>query len=364
MKKLFVATSGRAYPVLIEPSIFESLPDLIKKYNLPERIFILADKRVEAFHNSRIKKIVSRIPGKKFFRAVYSSEKLKSFQNIQKIYDMLIEENFGRDTIIIAIGGGTIGDAAGFIASTYMRGIQIIHVPTTIISAADSSIGGKTSVNFKGSKNTIGTFHQPSLVIVDPLFLTSLPNKELISGFGEIIKYSYLTEKKFYSTLINNFDLFFERNSEFMNKILYECIKIKSAVVSQDEKEETGIRKILNFGHTFAHAFESNSDYKLSHGKAVLAGIISALFLSHKKKLLDKKQLELMLSLPLKLKSTIQPGSFDEKQIVDFMKQDKKNRDGKIYFVLLKDFGELLVDINADKTEIISALKETKKLLV
>jgi 3-dehydroquinate synthetase len=149
-----------------------------------------------------------------------------------------------------------------------------------------------------------------------------------------------------------------------LNNILYECIKIKSAIVSQDEKEEKGIRKILNFGHTFAHAFESISDYKLSHGKAVIAGIVGALLLSYLKGLLDKKQFETMMALPLKSNSEIHMKEYDEKEILALMKHDKKNRDGKIQFVLIKNFGKLLADVSADEKEIISTLKEIKKLLV
>jgi 3-dehydroquinate synthase len=352
------------YPVLIEPLIFESLPELIKKYNLPERIFILLDKKVGSLHSSRIKKVLHRIPGKKCYLTAHSSESLKSFLSIQKVYKKLTEENFGRDTLMIAIGGGTIGDAAGFVASTYMRGIHLVHVPTTILSAVDSSIGGKTAINFNGLKNNIGTFYQPSLVIVDQYFFNSLPKKELVSGLGEIIKYSYLTYNKFFSELLSNLDLYFRKKQDFINQILFECIKIKSSVVSQDEKEEKGIRKILNFGHTFAHAFESASDYNFSHGKAVIAGIVSALLLSFKKKLLDKKQFENMISLPLKLKSEIHLNNFEEKELLDFMKQDKKNMDGKIRFVLIKNFRELLVDVRADEKEIIAVLNKTKKLLV
>ena len=138
------------------------------------------------------------------------------------------------------------------------------------------------------AKNLIGTFYHPELVLIDTNFLNSLPKEEMISGFGEVIKYSYLTDKKFYSTLLSDYKFIIKKDADFLNKIIYECVKIKSAVVSKDEKEITGLRKILNFGHTFAHAFESNSSYKLSHGKAVIAGIVSALILSFEKKLIDR----------------------------------------------------------------------------
>ncbi len=276
----------------------------------------------------------------------------------------MYEEKFGRDTLLIAIGGGTIGDVSGFAASTYMRGIPLIHIPTTLLSAVDSSIGGKTGINFREAKNLIGTFYQPSLVLIDTHFLKSLPKEELISGFGEVIKYSYLTDVKLYSRLLSDWNLLVKKEENFLEKIIYESVKIKSAVVSKDEFEISGLRKILNLGHTFAHAFESYSGYKLSHGKAVIAGIISALSLSFEMGLISEKQFNYMLELPLKFKSSIQLKNINEKEILRLMEYDKKNRDGEIKFVLIKNFGEILVDVAADRKLIYKALRRTEKILV
>jgi 3-dehydroquinate synthase len=276
----------------------------------------------------------------------------------------LYEEKFGRDTLLISIGGGTVGDVAGFVASTYMRGIPLIHIPTTLLSAVDSSIGGKTGINFDEAKNLIGTFYHPALVLIDTNFLKSLPENELISGFGEIIKYSYLTDGDLYSFLLSEYELLLRKDLNFLEKIICESIKIKSAVVLKDENEKTGLRKILNFGHTFAHAFESNSAYKLSHGKAVIAGMISALFLSSEIGLINEKQLNYMLELPLKFNSSIRLNNLNERELLRLMEYDKKNREGKIKFVQIKDFGEILIDINADRKLIYKALKRTKKILV
>ncbi len=361
MKKVLVKASNGTYPVFIGLSIFESLPELLIKYNLPKRTFIIADKKLESIYKSRIKNIVRKIPGKKYCLYLPFSEKLKSFASAQLIISKMIEQKFGKDTLLISIGGGTVGDVAGFIASIYMRGIAFVNIPTTIISAVDSSIGGKTAINYSGIKNIIGTFYQPAFVLVDPVFFNSLQKNELVSGFGEVIKYSYLTDDKFYSKLLSNYGLFLRKDLDFLSSISYECIKIKSAVVSQDEFELNGIRRILNFGHTFAHAYESSSKYKLSHGKAVLAGLVSALLLSYYNRLLDKQQLEQMLALPLKLKSHIRLGNIDGKGVINFMKNDKKNRQGKIQFVLIKNFGELIVDFYSSKKSIYSSIRETKK---
>jgi 3-dehydroquinate synthase len=364
LKKVEINTASNSYPVYIGVNIIKVLPELIRKHNLPNRVFVIIDRNVEQIYSSSIRKIINGLAIKKYFLDLPASERIKSFKTVNQIFARLYEEKFGRDTVLISIGGGTVGDVAGFIASTYMRGLTLIHIPTTLISAVDSSIGGKTGINFNDAKNLVGTFYQPSFVLIDTNFLKSLPEEELISGFGEVIKYSYLTDGKLYSRLISDNDSLMKKELSFFNKIVYESVKIKAAVVSEDEFEKSGLRKILNFGHTFAHTFESNSAYKLSHGKAVIAGIISALFLSYEMGLINQKQLNYMLELPLKFKSNIHLKNIDEKYVLSLMNYDKKNREGKIKFVLIKDFGEILIDFDADKKSIYKALQRTKKILV
>ena len=237
MKKVIVNTASKSYPVFIGSNIFRSLPEFIRKFNLPKHVFVIIDEKVDQIYGSNIRKVVNGFAVKKYFVVLPASERIKSFETASQIFTRLYEEQFGRDTLLIAIGGGTVGDVAGFAASTYMRGLPLIHVPTTLLSAVDSSIGGKTGINFKEAKNFIGTFYQPSLVLIDTNFLNSLPEEELISGFGEVIKYSYLTNRKFYSTLLSDYNLLMKKDSGFLNKIIYESVKIKSAVVSEDENE-------------------------------------------------------------------------------------------------------------------------------
>jgi 3-dehydroquinate synthase/shikimate kinase/3-dehydroquinate synthase len=342
--------------------VLKILPEFISKHNLPKRVFVILDKNVGQIYGQSIKKVINNIAIKKFYLTLASSEKIKSFGFVNQIIQKLYEEGFGRDTLLIAIGGGTIGDLAGFIASTYMRGISLIHIPTTLLSAVDSSIGGKTGINFQEAKNLIGTFYHPEMVLIDPNFIKSLPEEELISGFGEVIKYSFLTDKKFYSTLLSDYKLLMKKDNNFLNKIIYKSVRIKSAVVSKDEKEVTGLRKILNFGHTFAHAFESHSSYKLSHGKAVISGMVSALILSFQKKLIDENQLNYMLQLPMKFQSRVNLKRLNSESILNSMAHDKKNKDGKIQFVMIKNFGEILVDVCVDKKSVLKSLEKTEKI--
>lgn len=364
LKKITVNTATSSYPVFVGTDILKSLPKLTEEFNLPGRVFIIIDKKVDNLFGRLIKKVISSFASKVYFLSLASSERIKSFNTVTKIFTKLFEEKFARDTLVIAIGGGTIGDVAGFAASTYMRGLPLIHIPTTLLSVVDSSIGGKNAVNFKEIKNLVGTFYQPSLVISDTRFFDMLPKKELISGLGEVIKYSYLIDSKFYSDLLLNYNLLLNKEPAYLRKVIYECVKIKSAIVSKDEKEISGVRKILNFGHTFAHAFESNSSYRLNHGQTVIAGIISALFLSFKKGFLEKSQLDHMMELPARFKSLIHLKKINANEIIRLMTYDKKSRGGETNFVLIKNFGEIVIDINADKNEIQWALNETRKLLV
>ncbi|MBT8383464.1 MAG: 3-dehydroquinate synthase, partial [Ignavibacteria bacterium] len=293
-----------------------------------------------------------------------AGEKLKSQTTVNSIYKVLLKENFGRDTLIIAIGGGTIGDTAGFVASTFMRGVQLVHIPTTLLAAVDSSIGGKTGVNFSNAKNIIGTFYQPSLVLIDTNFFKSLSEDDMVSGVGEIIKYGIISDESFYKYIHSNFSSIFKLKSSVIDKIVYDSVKLKVAVVSEDEFDNKGLRKILNFGHTFAHAFESYYKFKFNHGRTVTAGIVAALCLSNRKEIISNAKLRKLLQLPLKLKTKKLIGDFNSSKIIEMMKLDKKNKWGELNFVLLKNIGEMYVDVRVNKRDIKYALEETKKILL
>ena len=273
-------------------------------------------------------------------------------------------ESFGRDTLIISIGGGTIGDVSGFVASTYMRGVQLVHIPTTLLASVDSSIGGKTAVNLSGAKNAVGTFYQPCMVYIDVNFLRSLPREEIVSGIGEIIKYGFISNYELYNYIYSNFNSLLELKFNVLKKIIVESVKLKSAVVSKDLFDTKGLRRILNFGHTFAHAFESYFHFRINHGKAVAAGIVAALYLSYRKKIINLNVLDELLRLPLMLKSKNFIADFDSREVIELMKMDKKSRKGELNFVLLKNIGEILIDVNATKSEIKYALDGTKEALV
>ena len=355
MKTINVKLENNSYPVVIGKGVFNKLASLIESKKLHQNLFIVIDKNVEKNFGQFIKNYFENFDGKKFYYFLDASEKSKSFEELKKIYSALLEERFGRDTLLIAIGGGVTGDLAGFAASTFMRGIQIVHIPTTLTACVDSSIGGKTAINLNYYKNIIGSFHHPQFVLCDTNFLHTLPKIEMISGLGEVIKYAFTTNDEFHNFVEKNTDSILTCNESVLEKVITDSINYKVSVVTQDEKE-VSLRKVLNFGHTFAHAFERELKNKIKHGEAVTAGIVCALYLSYKKKLLSKDLLVQYKTLPLKLKLSKSLKAVEPDRIYENMFADKKNRNGQINFVLIRDIGELVLDVHASKREIFYAL--------
>jgi 3-dehydroquinate synthase len=355
MKIVKVNLEYASYPIFIGENIFPKLEELIASSKLYKNLFFVVDKNVYKQFSKYIKKIFYKHDEKKYFYKFCAIEKNKSYDELKKIHSKLLEKRFGRDTLLISVGGGITCDLSGFAASTYMRGVQLIHIPTTLIAMVDSSIGGKTGINFELYKNMVGTFYQPKLVLCDIDFISTLSNREMISGCGELIKYAFITSKHFYEKINDKLPAIISKNKIALSDIIYNSVQFKASIVNMDENEK-GLRKVLNFGHTFAHAFEKESKNKISHGEAVTVGIVCALFLSNRKKLISNDALKKYLELTGKLKINKSIFKVDPEQIYKIMFTDKKNLDEKISLVLLKDIGELVLDVHASKAEIIWAI--------
>lgn len=358
MKKISVELNGSSYPVFEGRFVLELLKQQLKKYTRFKNYFVIIDRNVAKYHFKNIKKAIGRRK-KIIYYELKPGENSKSHEQLRKIYESLISNNFGRDSLIIAIGGGVTGDLAGFSAATYMRGLQLVHIPTTLLAAVDSSIGGKTAINMNGYKNIIGAYYQPEMVMIDTEFLKTLPQKEFISGLGEVIKYAYISSPELYELINKNFSRILDREEKILDEIILKCATIKAGVVSNDERED-GLRKILNFGHTFGHAIESAAGFKIRHGECVIFGIIAELYLSNKLGMLSKKKLTKYLELPGKFKLKYNPRYPDFDSVYGNMEVDKKNKDGKINFVLLSDLGKILLDIEAGKRDILYAFERTR----
>ena len=352
--KLIVKTKSENYPIIIGSNLIKDLASHLKKNSINfNKCLLIIDDKVP---RKMITKLTRSLKGKKVSKFLFkANEKNKNYKNVYKILQVLLNKNFSRLDCVITIGGGITGDVGGFVASLYKRGLKFINVPTTLLSQVDSSVGGKTGVNTKEGKNLIGSFYQPKMVISDTKFLMSLPKREVVCGYGEIFKHSLILNKIFYNYLNNNSLKILNLKSPFIEKAIFESCKIKKTIVEKDEKEK-GIRKILNFGHTFAHAFEATLGYsqKLNHGEAVILGIVTSLKFSLEMKLIKPNEYNqiiqhiLKLKLPSDVKKFFTPKRLDT--ILNFMIKDKKNISKKINLILLKKIG--LTIINNEYTNI------------
>lgn len=356
MTKIEIELSNNNYDVLLGENIYKRIFSELSKRKLHKNILIVIDTKVHKLHRAYLNSCIPTDDYKIVIQKLNLSEKSKSLISVQKIFDKLIQNNYGRDSIIIAIGGGIIGDAAGFAAATYMRGIQYVQVPTTLLACVDSSVGGKTGVNYADSKNIVGAFYQPKFVLIDTIFLKTLPMEELICGLGEIVKYAFLISENFQKYFIKNIDNFIELESRTIKYIISESIKFKGNVVSEDERE-LGLRQILNFGHTFAHAIEIDQKHKVKHGEAVIIGITSALFLSKTLYLLSEKKFLKLLKVVMLLNKYISINNYKSQNVYKIMAADKKNRANKMQFVLIRDIGEIVLGIEAKKQDVIEAIE-------
>tara|TARA_B100000035_G_scaffold275095_1_gene251881 strand:- start:726 stop:1832 length:1107 start_codon:yes stop_codon:yes gene_type:complete len=360
--KLIVKTKSENYPIIIGSDLIGNLSSYLKENSTNfNQCLLIIDKNIPKKLILRIIKSLKREKIYKFY--FHASEKNKNINHVDKILQILLDKNFSRQDCVITIGGGITGDVGGFAASLYKRGLNLINIPTTLLSQVDSSIGGKTGVNTKEGKNLIGSFYQPKIVFTDLEFLKSLPKKEIICGYGEILKHALILNRDFFEYLNKNSLKILNLKSPYINKAIFESCKIKKKIVEKDEKEKD-IRKILNFGHTFAHAFEATLGYskKLNHGEAVILGIVTAINFSKKVQLIKFKDYKLILDhiLDTKLPSDIKNyfSYKDLNKILKFMLKDKKNFSKKINLILIKKIGSIIINNEYSNSKIKEFLKK------
>jgi len=343
LKTIKVHLKNTPYNIYIGRDSIDNLNQLIDSIPNVSKIAVITNNIVADIYLKKLKNIFSA--DKKIEEYIVpDGEVNKSIKQVEEIYSWLIENRFDRTSLIIAFGGGVIGDLAGFVAATYLRGIRFIQVPTTLLAQVDSSIGGKVGVNHFLGKNLIGAFYQPQFVLSDINFLKTLNTEEYICGMGEVVKYALIGDAQLFEFIENNFSNISSENLEINEKLVSISAQQKAEIVSQDEKE-MGIRAILNFGHTFGHALEKLFKYdKLKHGQAVLLGMKCALYTSNNLKYItDEKANKINalinrfeINLPQKLSES------NISELLNLMQYDKKVKDEKINFILIKEIGEVL----------------------
>lgn len=336
-----------SYPIYIGRGVLKVLEDEINRLS-PTSLVVITDSNVYKLHWKFFEGKLKKIGIPYYLIVIPSGEKYKNRDTKEFIENRMLEDGIDRKGIVVALGGGVIGDIAGFVAATYHRGINFIQIPTTLLAMVDSSIGGKVAVDTPYGKNTIGAFHQPKAVIMDTTFLETLPEVQFKNGFVEILKHSLIKDREFYEFLVKNRVLIMHRDDIYMSEIIRRSCEIKKDVVEKDEKE-TGLRKILNFGHTVGHAIESFYNYRILHGLAVSVGIVVESLISFKLGILPedeyKKVLELLrlFDLPVSFRDLgIHLNEKSISKIVELMKGDKKSLAKEIKMSLIKRIGEVI----------------------
>ena len=330
-----VHAGGRTSTIWIGEGIADRIAPLLDAHKVGARRFIVSSPVIWRLHGAQIQRALGG--GEPILIA--DGERFKNLQSVSRIYEALIREGADRGSAIVAVGGGVIGDTAGFAAATYLRGITLAHVPTTLLAQVDSSVGGKVGVNHALGKNLIGAFHQPAVVIIDPLLLRTLPRREFRSGLYEVVKYGMIASPDLFDRIAGNTKAIFARDASVLGPAIEESCRIKAEVVSQDERE-SGLRRILNYGHTVGHALEAVTRYRrFRHGEAIAYGMLAAADLAVARGALadrDRQALARMITQfgPLPPVADLPIG-----EILDAIRRDKKVVHGRLHFVIAIGIG-------------------------
>ncbi len=344
LQSVRVELGPRSYDIVIGSDMLrDAMLSLGQRLKLTHAI-VITDDNVETPHAIAVAESLADAGSAVDLMVIESGETSKSASMADMLWNQLLEANADRKTVIVAVGGGVIGDLAGFVAATYTRGLSFVQVPTTLLAQVDSSVGGKVAINLPGAKNMVGAFWQPSGVIIDTRVLATLPQREYQAGLGEIIKYGVIQDAEFFAYLEQNVDPILAREDEVLRYIVARCCQLKAEVVQQDEREESGRRAILNYGHTFGHALEAATRYtQLLHGEAVSIGMLCASRLAESLGLVDAAFTARQKHLLAKFSLPVDVPAVDYDVVLEAMQQDKKVAHGKLHFVLPTQMGNVVL---------------------
>lgn len=337
---------------------FEELPQELQDLGAENRkICIYTDSNVEKLYAKQIQELLEPVCRKVILFSFPAGEEYKTLDTIKEAYKTLIEAGFDRKDLILALGGGVVGDMAGYTAATYLRGIDFVQVPTTLLAQSDSSIGGKTGVDFDGYKNMVGAFHMPRLVYMNLATLKTLDARQFYNGFAEVMKHGLIKDAIFYEWLIDKMYEICERDLDTLEEMIMRSCTIKKLVVEKDPTEQ-GERALLNFGHTIGHAIEKYKNFTLSHGECVALGCVAAAFISWKHELLTMEEYYEVRDMFVPFNLPISVEDIDPQEVLRLTKSDKKMKDGTLQFILLKRVGKAMRDTSVTDEDILAALDE------
>ncbi len=349
--RIDVPTPSRRYAVTLGHGILDKLPRLLDEAGAPSPRFVVSSPPIWRLHGLRLARAGLGEP-----ILVPDGERFKNLQTVSRVYDALIKSNAERQSTLVTFGGGVIGDLAGFAAASYLRGIPLVHVPTTLLAQVDSAIGGKVGVNHALGKNLIGAFHQPHAVVIDPLVLGTLPRREFRAGLYEVVKYGMTSSPELFDRIVREKTAIFARNEEALTAIIAASCRIKAEVVAEDERE-AGRRRILNFGHTAGHALEAVTKYRrFRHGEAVAYGMVVASDLAVARGALAETDRKALTDLITSLGPLPPIADISGAQMIEAMQHDKKVVAGQLHFVLPTAIGAWTIVNDVTGKELKAAL--------
>jgi 3-dehydroquinate synthase len=357
LTRIPVKTPSRSYDVLVDRGLLSSAANVLREL-VPQssRLFVLTSPPIAKYWAKPLRKSFSKAGRELEFLSIPEGERSKTLAQLEKLAEQMVRAGADRQSVLLALGGGVVGDVGGFLASIFLRGIPVVQIPTTLLAQVDSAIGGKTGVNLKGGKNLLGTFHQPLTVLVDPDVLATLPEREYRSGLFEAMKYGVIRNPELFDLMERHRDALLKRDGDLLEKLIVECIRIKADVVSGDEREG-GERRILNFGHTVGHALEAETGYKqLLHGEAVGWGMIAAAAIGESAQLTDSATARRIMNL-VHSYGPLPKVDVNAKRIFQRLLADKKTVDGVPHFVLATEIGKVKVVNNITRENVIDAVK-------
>jgi len=349
--------NGINYDIVYE-SGFDALNDELKRLEFTgKKACIVTDSIVEPLYCEELKSVLESAGNTVSVFVFPSGEKNKNLDNIQNLFEKLIEEHFERTDFLVALGGGVTGDMTGFAAAIYLRGIDFIQIPTTLLAMVDSSVGGKTGVDFRQYKNMVGAFHMPRLVYMNLNVLSTLDERQFYSGFAEAMKSALIRDARFYEWQIENLYEICDRETETLRELVYRSCDIKRFIVEKDPTEK-GDRALLNLGHTIGHAIEKYKNFSMTHGECVALGCVAAAYISWKREMLSMEEYYEIRDMYVPFNLPISIDDVDIEEVLSLTKSDKKMENNQIKFVLLKKIGKAVVDRTVTDDEIRAALKE------
>lgn len=358
-EKLLVKRDGDFhYPIFFEQN-FDALSKALKEEGLAGRkLCIVTDTHVAPLYLETVKKALAEISGEISEFIFPAGEASKNLQTVERLYKTLVEKELDRKSLLVALGGGVVGDLTGFAAATYLRGIDFVQVPTTLLAQVDSSVGGKTGVDFLCYKNMVGAFHQPRLVYMNLSTLTTLPAQEFSCGIGEILKTGLICDKDFFEFVSSHAEQIRSLDLTAVSGMVRRCCEIKAGVVERDPKEQ-GERALLNLGHTVGHAIEKLKDFSMLHGQCVAVGLMAAAELSRSRGLLTEAETEKIKKSCLSYDLPVQVAGLQAEEILAATKKDKKMAQGRIRFILMDGIGRSFMDDTVTDAELLACIQET-----